>query len=97
MTPIDFEGDLIQAVLVLSQLAVDGVAAVGALAVLSFQLLYHLGALSHFFGEDIQLGIDLGTLELELGELAGQHHAQLDPHLIAQPGIALGLCGLTLE
>src|SRR5208282_941921 len=45
----------------------------------------------------MDLGIKSHTLLVHLRELAGEHHAQLGAHLVAQPGIALRLAGLALE
>ena len=94
---VDFERDLADAVAVLAQLGFDGVAALRALAVLGFELLHGLGAMLHFLGEGVELGIEFGALLLDCGELAGQHEAQLGAHLLAQPGVALGLRGLALQ
>ena len=45
----------------------------------------------------MDLGIERHAFLVHLGELAGEHHPQLGAHLVAQPGIALGLAGLAFE
>ena len=97
MGAVDFEGDLADAVAVLAQLGFDGVSALGAFAVLGFELLHCLGAMLHFFGERVELGVEFGAFVLDGGELAGQHEAQLGAHFFAQAGVALGFGGLALQ
>ena len=60
-------------------------------------MLHGLGAMLHFFGEDVELGVDLGALVFDRGEFTGQDDAQLGAHFLAQAGVALGLGGLTLQ
>src|SRR6266849_11155027 len=45
----------------------------------------------------MDLGVESHAFLIHLSELAGEHDSQLGPHLVAQPGIALGLAGLALE
>ena len=47
---IDFHRNLADPVAVLAQLGFDGVAALGALAVLGFELLHGFGAMLHLLG-----------------------------------------------
>ena len=61
------------------------------------KLLHGFGAVLHVFGEGVELGVEFGAFLLDRGKLAGQHHAQLGPHLLAQLGVALGLGGLALQ
>ena len=61
-------------------LAVDFVATLCALPVLAFELMDAFAAMVHLLGQLAQLGIDFGTLHIELREFARQHHSQLRAH-----------------
>ena len=91
MGAVDFESDLADAVVVLAQFGFDGVAALRALVVLGLELLHGFGAMLHFFGEEVELGIELGALRFDGGEFASQNQAQLGAHFFAQARVALGL------
>ena len=97
MGAVDFEGDLADALTVLAQFGVDGIAALRAFGVFAFELLHGLGMLLHLFAEGIELGVEFGALLLDGGELAGQNQAQFGAHFFAQARIALGFGGLALE
>src|SRR3979411_1083090 len=45
----------------------------------------------------MDLGIESHGLLIHLSELAGEHDSKFGAHLVAQPGIALGLAGLAFE
>src|ERR1700730_11613817 len=94
---IDFERNLAQPIAILAQFALDGVAALRALTVLSLKPLHGFGAMAHLIGKRIELGIELSALLLECGKLAGQHDAQLGSQLFSELGVALGLGCLTLQ
>ena len=51
----------------------------------------------HLIGQAVELRIEFGALVFDCGELAGQHHAQLGAHLVAQARVALGLRSLALQ
>ena len=97
MSAVDLQGNLVQAVAVLPQLSIDRITPLRAFPVLALELLHHFGVLLHFFCKCVQLSINFGALHIQLRELAGQHHAQLGAHLVAQLGIALGFGGLPLQ
>ena len=73
------------------------VSALRALGVVFFRFVHALGLLADFLAQLIDLGIERHAFLAHLGELAGEHNPQLGAHLVAQPGIALGLAGLALE
>src|ERR1035438_4905979 len=82
---------------VLLRLALDGIATLGALAMLAFHLLHSLTLRVHGFGDFGELASEQGSLGIQLRELADQQHAQLGAHLVAQPAVTLGLRGLPLQ
>ena len=77
--------------------ALDGIAALGALAVLGFHGLDGLAADAHLLADFGKLCLQRRGLGIELRELAGQDDAQFRAHFVAQLGIALGLAGLALQ
>ncbi len=94
---IDFQIDLAQALAILAQFRLDGIAALGAIPVLRFQLLHRLSTVLHVFGQSIELRVEFKALLVDSGKLARQNYSQLCAHLFAQLGVALGLRGLTLQ
>ena len=97
LSPVGLELDLVQPLAVLADFALDAIAALRALCMLRFEELNHLALLPHFFGKGSDLRVQLRTLLIQLGEFACQHHTQLGPHFVAQPGIALSLGRLPLQ
>ena len=53
------------------------------MAMLGLKLLHFLRPMPHLLGQSIQLSINLDAFLLKYCKLAGQHHSQLRPHLIA--------------
>src|SRR6266404_9384515 len=64
---------------------------------LGLRLLHAVALLADFLAQLMDLGIESHALLVRLGELAGEHDSKFGAHLVAQPGIALGLAGLALE
>ena len=94
---VQVERQRIQLLAILLTFALDGVAALRALAVLAFHLLHGFGLGVNLFGDLVELLLKRAGLSFQLRELAGQHDAQLVAHLIAQLGVALGLRRLALQ
>src|SRR5690242_3178962 len=97
LCPVRLQDERAHALLVLPRFRLNGVAALRALRLLRFQLLDGFALVAHFLGYERHLGFHFLALAVELGELAGQHHTQLGPHLIAQAGVALSLGSLALQ
>ena len=97
VSAVNLKRDLADALAVLAQLGLNGIAALSSLGVFGFELLHRLGALLEFFGESVELGVEFGALLLDGGEFAGQDQAQLGSHFLAQAGITLGFGGLPLQ
>src|SRR5271157_5139722 len=97
LAAVAFDRDLVEPLAILPRLGLNRISALGALGVLGFGLLHALALLANFLAQLIDLGIERHAFLAHLGKLAGEHNPQLGAHLVAQPGIALGLAGLALE
>src|ERR1700732_4146281 len=62
-----------------------------------FRFVDAFSLLSNLLAQLMDLGIESHAFLIHLSELAGEHDSKFGAHLIAQPGIALGLAGLSLE
>jgi len=82
---------------VLLALTLDAIAAPRALAMLALHLLDGFALLLNFIHKFVQLLLKRACVHIQLGELAGQHNAQLGAHLVTQLGVALGLRRLALQ
>ena len=97
LAAIPFDRDLVETVAILPRLGLNRVSALRALGVLGFGLLHALRLLANFLAQFMDLGIEGHTFLIHLSEPAGEHNPQFGSHLVAQPGIALGLAGLAFE
>ncbi len=93
----DFQLDLTQPVAIFAQLGFNGIATLGAFAMLGLPLLHGFRLLPHLLGYAIDLRVKLSALLVDLGKFAGQHHAQLGAHFVAELGIALRFRSLPLQ
>src|SRR5258708_32940916 len=64
---------------------------------LALRLLHAFALLADFLAQLMDLGIESHAFLVHLSELAGEHDSKFGAHLVAQPGIALGLASLALE
>ena len=94
---VRLERDCRQALPCLSRLGINGISPLRALRLVVLEPLDGFGLQPDFVGKRRDLRLERRRLLFQFGELAGQHHPQLGPHLVAQLGIALRLRRLPLQ
>src|SRR5271163_4638116 len=94
---VNFQHNLAQPVTILTKFSLYRVAALRALAVLTFELLYGLAAMLHLFRQRIKLRIEFGAFLVNSGKLTREDDAQLRAHFFPQTRIALGLRRLAFQ
>ncbi len=97
LAAIGVQGDLAEAISILTGFGFDGIAALRALGMLGLGLLDALGQLANFVAEPLHLAVERHAFRVHDRELAGEDDAQLGAHLVAEAAVALGLAGLAFE